>query len=393
MMRRLYIEPIHARGNRAGAMLLFMLAGLLLVLGATVFGVDVAFMQLARTELRAAADAAAKAGAESLVRTASEADASAAAIDIAAHNTVAGEPLVLSSSDIAFGQSEHQDDGSWVFTEGLTPATAVQITAYKSDQTSAGAIDLLFGGFLGMSKFAPRQVAVASHFSQDVVLAVDRSHSMCFDFSGVDWSYPASTPTSPDPVCYPPDGTDSRWAATMSAIDAFLTVCAANGSLQRTAMLSWGSEITLDDYEGGLCNKTEVATFLDVPLNGTHHQIRDALAGRSSEVMLGGTNMSAGLDASIGLLVNGSRPLAKRSIILLTDGRWTEGSNPISAANRAKSVDITIHVISLLDAVDLNGMERIAETTGGKHIHASNHAELEAAFREIALTLPVVLTK
>ncbi|APZ96394.1 vWA domain-containing protein [Fuerstiella marisgermanici] len=374
-------------------MLLLVMVALLAIIGATVFGVDVAFMQLARTELRAAADAAAKAGAEALVRTQSETDAAAAAIRIASLNTVAGEPLVLTSNDIAVGQSIYQEDGTWVFTEGLTPATAVQVTAFKSDTTSAGAIDLLFGGFLGTSKFAPRQTAVASHFSQDVVLAVDRSHSMCFDFSGTDWSYPSGTPTSPDPVCYPPNDTYSRWAATMSAIDTYLTVCATNGALQRTAMLSWGSEITLDDYEGGLCNKTEVATFMDVLLDGTHQQIRDALNQRASEPMLGGTNMNAGLDASIDLLVNDSRPLAKRSIVLLTDGRWTVGSNPINAANRAKSLDIIIHVVSLLDSVDLNGMDRIAATTGGKHIHASNQAELEAAFRELALTLPVVLTK
>ena len=37
-------------------------------------------------------------------------------------------------------------------------------------------------------------------------------------------------------------------------------------------------------------------------------------------------------------------------------------------------------------------MKKVAEATGGKHFHAADAGELEAIFREIASTLPVMLT-
>jgi hypothetical protein len=38
-------------------------------------------------------------------------------------------------------------------------------------------------------------------------------------------------------------------------------------------------------------------------------------------------------------------------------------------------------------------MKKVAEATGGKHFHADNAGELEEIFREIASTLPVMLTE
>lgn len=54
--------------------------------------IDYSYMQLVRSDLRIATDAAAKAAAESLARTESESQAINAAINYAAQNSIAGTP-------------------------------------------------------------------------------------------------------------------------------------------------------------------------------------------------------------------------------------------------------------------------------------------------------------
>ncbi len=48
---------------------------------------------------------------------------------------------------------------------------------------------------------------------------------------------------------------------------------------------------------------------------------------------------------------------------------------------------------SLGAGADQSQMQNVATATSGNHYHAPDAAALEAAFREIALTLPVVLTE
>ena len=76
---------------------------MIIVLVMSVFSTDVAYMQLTRTELRTATDAAARAGAEALSRTQSEPQARVAAKNAAGRNAVAGAPLLLDDSDMIFG--------------------------------------------------------------------------------------------------------------------------------------------------------------------------------------------------------------------------------------------------------------------------------------------------
>ena len=70
------------------------------------FSVDVSYMQLTRTKLRSATDAAARAAGEGLSRAQDMDYARQQAKDIAAANKVAGKPLLLDDSDIVFGHSD-----------------------------------------------------------------------------------------------------------------------------------------------------------------------------------------------------------------------------------------------------------------------------------------------
>ena len=294
--------------------------------------INIAYIQLARTEMRAATDAAAKAAAESLARQDSVTAATTAAIENAATNRVGGNQLSLSADDIAIGSAARQSDGSWLFTEGAQPFSAVRVTA-------AAPVQLFFPGVTGVGSTTPNVISTAAFSEHEVCLVLDRSHSMCFDMSGVDWVYPTGTPAAPpDPVIYPPHDSLSRWAALEGAVALFLSTVSNTQSTQRVALVTWGSEIGLDTYEGGLTGRTFVAAEVDQQLGQDYSAIESAVQARGQDVMLGGTNLSAGIDLGTSVLTGpGSRSYAKKSMIVMTDGAWNEGRRSCRSGPRRQS--------------------------------------------------------
>ncbi len=372
--------------RRGTALILFLAAlGVFLVMAA--FAVNVAYMQLVRTQLRAAADAAARAGAEALARLESVDAAKQAAIEVAAANTVGSSNLTLTTADISIGHARQLgNSGKWEFLENQQPYSSVRVNA---DQNTP----LMMFGITGRQSFTPVLTSTAAFSENEICLVIDRSHSMCFDHSGVDFAYPAGTPLPPpDRVIYPPHPTGSRWASLISAVDAFLNGIATSNATQRVGLVTWASTITLADYEGGLTGREFPESSLDRPLGLDNNQVRSLLAARSADVMLGGTNMSAGIEMGIDVLTGSdSHDFASKIMIVMSDGKWNFGSDPKLIALEAKKKKIMIHTVSFLDKADQSDLQKIAKTTGGLYFHASNTAELEEAFRNMARSLPVVL--
>ncbi|MCA9177965.1 MAG: VWA domain-containing protein [Planctomycetales bacterium] len=373
------------RTHRRGAILPLMSAVFTVFLIMAAFSINLARMQLTRTELKAATDAASRAGAEALARLDSTSAAVQAAIDGAAKNTVGNVPLTLTSDDVELGAVEQNQSGIWVFEAGETPTDSVQVNATASTS-------LTFSQLIGRSTFSPSATSTAAFVENEICLVVDRSHSMCFNLSGTDWVYP--TGTGPNDMLIssaPADG--SRWRTLESAIGAFLDTVAAVNSTQRVALVTWGSDITLQSYEGNLTGRTFPAAVIDAGLSTNLSPIRSAVLNRGQDIMLGGTNMTAGMQLGVSVLTGaGSHQFAKKTMILMTDGKWNQGNNPISTANNARAAGITIHTVTFLDAADQTDMKKVAKATGGTHYHASDAAALEDAFRELARNLPIVLT-
>ncbi|HIK90514.1 MAG TPA: hypothetical protein EYG03_00775 [Planctomycetes bacterium] len=98
--------------NRRGGMLPLIAICLPVILAFSAFAINIAWMQLTRTELRTATDAAARAGSRMLSRTQDTDVAQATAMEAAARNTVAGDSLVLANSDMIFGMSAPDEAGS-----------------------------------------------------------------------------------------------------------------------------------------------------------------------------------------------------------------------------------------------------------------------------------------
>lgn len=389
------------RHNRQGAMLVLVAITIVLLLIAVAFSVDVAYMQLTRTELRTSTDAAARAAIEALSRLQDVPSAQQAARDAAAANPVAGAPLLLDDADIVFGRSSRGINGVFDWNPGGTPLNSVRITGRRTDDSPSGSIGLLFAGVLGPRTFVPTQIARAVNMDRDICLVIDRSGSMNQDVVGGgspngDW-------------CNGPHTSLSRWAGLRGAITIFLATLNTTDMDELVGMASYSSDTNV-------CGVAVPASRVDSPLDANYALIQTAMINYSATTdpatppmnnnRVGGrTNIAAGLNAGIGVVTDParSRPFAEQTLIVLTDGIANEpgGSEAlgaaavITAAQDAKAANplIRIHTITFSDQARQDTMQEVARVGGGNHYHAPTAARLEEIFREIALTLPVVMTE
>jgi hypothetical protein len=350
-------------------------------------------MHLVRTQLRSATDAAAKAGMYALTTQQNEQAGINAAIAMAANNRVAGRTLKLTASQIELGQSQLQSDGSWSFVAGAKPTRAMRINPLLNDNNANGAVNLFLGGMLGRSKFTPSDSSVASAYELEVVLVLDRSHSMCWNLSGTEWIYPSPIHgnTVQGMMSAPRNG--SRWKELEEAVGVFTDVLKTLNTPPRVAVVTWSSEITNGSWEYLLTGKAIPAATTNQGLTTDFNSVKSGVTSVGTKVMMGSTHMSAGIEQGVEVLTASNvRPYAEKVMILMTDGQWNMGRNPLEAAQEALDAGITIHTIGFLDG-QADVLVDIAELTGGKTYAATDGAQLQAAFRELALTLPIVITK
>jgi len=273
-----YLQSSHRRG----AMVVLILVCLPVILAFSVFAINIAWMQLTRTELRTATDAAARAGSRTLSLTQNINEARAAAIAGAANNDIAGDPLLLAASDLQFGLSEPQPNAPWTFTEKASTSldiNAIRITGRRQAGSPSGPVPLLFAGLFDRTTFEPRKTATATQSDRDVVLVLDRSGSMR------SW-----TPTG------------TRWTDLQAAVGVFLDTL----------------ELTPQDEQVGLATYSTFATS-DVNLTLDYQSIRDAVAARRPR---GWTGIGRGIEAGQTIVMNPAytRTFAQKTIVVMTDG-------------------------------------------------------------------------
>lgn len=389
---------------RRGASLVLIVFMLFTFVVTAAITIDYAHMQLVQTELRVATDAAAKAGAEALSRDASPKEAIAEAVRYAKLNTVAGDPLLIRSDDVTVGRLTAGAGGRWDFAAGQSPPNAIRVHGRTGDTALHPAIPLFFGQILGRTHFAPHHQATAGQQEVEVCLCLDRSGSMLFDMSGEEYSYAPDNPALSDFTDWgptwqnhlsPPHPTASRWAVLASAVELFLDEASKQNPPPRVSLVTWGS-----DYQMPISPYTQFhAATADVPLPPSLSQpwklnrkaIEKAVEDLGDQPMMGGTNLSAGLDTAVSTLVDSSlNHRADKIVILLTDGMWNDGRHPSEAAADASDADIVVHTVTMLTAHQAD-VEQVSQMTGGRYFNASNAEELRAAFEELARSLPVAL--
>ena len=342
--------------HRRGAMVMLVLVCLPVILAFSVFTINVAWMQLTRTELRTATDAASRAGSRTLSLTQDVDVARAAAVAGARNNLVAGDPLLLAPTDLQFGLTLPSSTGPWTFAERDPTANdinAVRITGRRVAGSPSGPISMLFGGLFDRTTFEPLKTATATQSDRDVVLVLDRSGSM-----GI------ATPTG------------TRWTDLQLAVDVFLETLA----------------LTPQDEQVGLVTYSTIAKR-HVNLTLDYQSIRDAVAAVGPR---GWTGIGRGIKAGRATVTDSAytRRFANKTIVVLTDGRHNRGVDPELAAAAAHNDDnITVHTITFSKGANQNHMIAVASEGGGSHWHADAQASLLQVFEDVANNLPTLITE
>jgi Ca-activated chloride channel homolog len=327
--------------------MMVLIAVLMIAFMVTVaFSIDIAMMHLSRAELRAATDAASKAAASELSRTLDTNQAINRGIEIAAANTVNGEPLQLVPVDFTFGRSEEQTNGKFLFSDIGIPRNSVRVDGRRTADSPSGPVPLFFGNILGVPFFEPQTTATASYIERDVVLVIDRSGSMF----------------------------GQKFTDLIAAIDTFAD------TLDNTPV----------NEQVGLASYNDTATQ-DVALTSDLNLIRSQMAGLPVE---GYTSISRGMQAGEAIF-DGSRgrDFVERTMIVMTDGIHNRGPEPRTVATDLAADGVTIHTITFGADADRGRMQDVAAIGRGRHFHADNGAELERIYREIALTLSTMMTQ
>ena len=363
----------------------FLLAALSVV---AALCMNAAYIELARTEMRLATDAAAKAASIHLGQTGDAAAARTRARQICQKHIVAGAALQLRNQDISFGQAQLQPDGTYNFVPNAQPFTAVRVLASFARRQGSSAALPAMGGLLGRDSFQLSQQSIATRIDHDICLIVDRSGSMAWDLTNEEFSYPGDMHGQSLIQNYflPPHATLSRWAALEVAIDEFLTVLESNPYEPRVGLASYSSNFDFGTYHS-------VVSSIDQPLTTNFQSVRSALDTIAAKPIIGNTNIAAGLRDGVSVLTSasGSRPNASRSIVLMTDGIMTQGDDPIAIAAAALADNIQVHTITFSDQADQALMAAVAAAGGGEHYHAPDGATLAEVFRDLAETLPTML--
>lgn len=346
MNTKFKLDKPRMRNDRQGAMLIFIGVVFVVLFIAAAFAIDVARIHVTRSELRTATDAAAKAAVEAFGREQSIEAGTQAALAIAQRNIVAGNGLDLDPSNIVFGGSLRQDDGSFAFDPDAEFINSARVVGTRTAASPDGSVGLFFAPIFGVDNFEPVQTATATRTERDIAMVLDVSGSM---------------------------GTNGRFEALRNGVSVFLQELDATRQRER---------LSLSVYSSTARKRVDVTEDLQ--------QIRDAFALESPQ---GRTAIGLGLELGIDSILNdpGVRPFALKSIVLMTDGNQNTDISPELVAPLAANEGIVVHTITFTQGANQQLMQEVADITSGIHVHAENNQQLEDAFREIARQLSVVL--
>ena len=377
--------------------------GSLILLAASVFftltvlaglAINIAYMEMVRTEQRVATDAAAKAALVALGQSQSRQSAVEAAVRVGNLHKIAGRKLKLKESDISIGTSTPMNDGSYKFTPSSQNSTdvlnAVRVECDLGRVAEGGVPLILTPNLLGNGKMNHKQYASATRIEMDVCIVIDRSGSMAWSLSNKAFEYPGELKgLSPLQNYFKlPHPTLSRWSALRNSIDVFVQILNDAPIKSRVALASYSSNFTFGIW-------TSVVASVDQGLTLEYLTLPQKLDDIAKNPLIGNTNIAAGLREGINVLTDpsSSRMTSCKTIILLTDGLLTQGDDPVQLATMARAMNIRIHTIAFSAQADADLMTRVAQAGGGQCYIAPDANALRSAFRTIAATLPNMLTE
>ena len=188
------------------------------------FAINIAYIELNRTELVIASDASSRAAGREFMLTADQNAARAMGRQAGQRNSVGGKPLQLRDSDFVFGQAARASaTNRYNFTAGGSHPNAVEVTANRLNGSLDGPLTLLMPNPFLINSVPSSQTSRSNQIEVDIVLVIDRSGSMAYaaDEPAVFPPIPAAAP--PGWLFNGPAPNPSRWRDAVGAVDAFLT--------------------------------------------------------------------------------------------------------------------------------------------------------------------------
>jgi len=234
------------RSRRRGIAIIYVIIALIAMLGFCSLAVDLGRVQTAKTELRRAADAAARAGAAYIPQGTSAVQS--AAIAIAAQNKCDGANVVLTNSNISVGfwnksTNTFSTSGS---ADNVTTFNAVQISALRT-KANGNPIPLLFGSILGASTCNVTATSVAA------LVAVSAPLTDYVSAHGNPWlaGEPKGTLGSVPDNGYQPSNNDHPWKYDIANPGKVATAVANAGSSGSYTPPTDSSKVESSDYSTG----------------------------------------------------------------------------------------------------------------------------------------------
>lgn len=364
--------------RRKGVAIVFILFVVIAMLILSAFAINLAHVQLVRTEMQVATDASARAAAKVYASTTDLNVAVATAQALANQNLVNSQPLQLRASDFRFGTSTRESlNQRYQYQSGGTDPNALHLRVEKKAGSPSGPVVLAFPSF-GASQFSElASETIVTQVELDVALVVDRSGSMAYaaEEAAVYPPNPQAAPVGWDfgyPVPSP-----SRWLDTVGAVNVFLNELEQSPQRERITLVTYAD-----------------SAIVDHDLTDDYGQPMLSLAGYSASFDSGATNISAGLQLAANQLASSpnSRLWASKVIVVLTDGIHTAGNDPKHAAESIAQDGVMIFAVTFSAEANQANMQAVATAGGGNHYHATNAADLADVFREIARNMPTLIS-
>lgn len=358
--------------QRRGMTLVTMVILLPVVLAVAAFCINVAYIELTRTQLQTTSDVIARAAGRTLALTEDTDAAQQAANRLRLQNNVGGKVLPSSAVDLTFLASSREKEGQSYDVFDDDRPNAVQVNC---DATSAR-LKAPFPTFGTPLEIRVQKSATSTQLEVNIVFVADRSGSMAltpFESSGTESPYSTPNWSTGRPV--PPD---SRWYLLMRSVDDVLSVLDESQYQERAALVNFGS-----------------ISFQDTSLDSDFGAIRSKLRATAGSFLGGRTSLGDGITEGVATLANVDKAhaWATRLLIVISDGHNNIGADAIMAAQQATQKKVLICTVSVSADADTELLEAIAATTGGVHVSAVGTSDLSEPFESILRRLPTLLSR
>jgi hypothetical protein len=365
--------------NGAVLPLLAVLLPVLLIMTSIV--VNMAYIELTRTELRAAVDSAARAAGHRLIQTGKAAEAHEGARQAGLRNQVASEALQFSPQHVEIGTSVRESEAvRYSFTPGGIRPNAARVTGLRTEGSLSGPVAMVFPTFGMLNRFQPTQSATSTQAEIDIALVLDRSGSMAYSIDedsnkASKGMGPKSAPKWKSCDAAPPK---SRWLDLVAAVDVFVEELNLTQQRERLALCTYSS--TAQD---------------EVDLTENYSKVLAGVDKYTKKFCGGSTAIGDGVESGHNAVLDrkSGRSWVGKALGVMTDGNHNTGRDPVAPAGEAYRDGAVVYTITFSDEADIQRMQKTAAAGGGLHFHASSREELIEAFREIIKSLPTLLTR